>query len=257
MIRVVFNQKGGVGKSTISTNLAAQSAKQGFKTLLIDLDSQGNSTHYGGVDVGEQTLTVADLFKQVVGWFSQPNPPAAFILPSPVDKLDVMPSHSSLASLERELESRYKMFKLKEALDQLKDSYDHVFIDTPPNFNFYSKAALISADSFIVPFDCDDFSAQAIDRLLDNVLELKNDHNQALLFEGIVINQYNAQARLPERLIASLKEKQLPVFDTLINSSVKVKESHSQRQPLVCMMPRHKVSMQFADLWQEMQSKLS
>ena len=255
MKRVVFNQKGGVGKSTISANLAAESARNGLRTLLVDLDAQGNSTHYCGVDINDDSLTVADMFKQVVGWFSKPQPPSAFVRPTTFENLSVLPAHPSLTELERELETRYKMFKLKETLATLEEDFDRVYIDTPPNFNFYSKAALIAADSFIIPFDCDDFSVQAIDRLLDNVLELRTDHNPELELEGIIINQFNPQAKLPGELIASLKEKSLPVLDSKINSTVKVKESHSKRIPLPYLAPSHKVSQQLAALWQELEGQ--
>ena len=249
MIRVVFNQKGGVGKSTISTNLAAQSAVAGQRTLLVDLDAQGNSTHYAGVNVSEDSLTVSDLFKQVAGWFSSPRPPADFVQATPFDNLFVLPSHPGLADIERELESRYKMFKLKEALHTLQSEFDQNVIDTPPNFNFYSKAALIAADRFIIPFDCDDFSVQAIGRLLDNVMELKEDHNRDLILEGIVINQFNSQARLPASLVTQLKAQELPVLEPYLSSSVKVKESHSAQTPLPYYAPSHKVAKQIAALF--------
>lgn len=252
MITVVFNQKGGVGKSTISTNLAAQSAKSGLKTLLVDLDTQGNSTHYVGLDISEDTLTVADMFKQVVGWFSTPNKPIDYVQPSPFDNLFVMPSSPALSDLERELESRYKMFKLRDTLKELSETFDHIFIDTPPNFNFYSKAALIAADGFIVPFDCDDFSAQAIHRLLDNAMELKADHNENLALMGIVINQFNSQAKLPTLLIQNLVEQGLPVLQNHLSATVKVKESHSARTPLPFYLPKHKISGQIADLFNEL-----
>ncbi|QJR81562.1 ParA family protein [Alteromonas pelagimontana] len=253
MKRVVFNQKGGVGKSTISANLAAQSAKQGYRTLLVDLDAQGNSTHYVGVDIVEDTLTVADMFKQIVGWFSKPMPPEAFVQPTAIENLSVLPAHPSLADIERELESRYKMFKLKETLGAMEGRFDRVYIDTPPNFNFYSKAALIAADSFIIPFDCDGFSVQAIERLLENVMELKTDHNPELALEGIVINQFNPQANLPFQLIAELEAKSLPVFTNRLSATVKVKESHSHRLPLPYYAPSHKISKQFAALLNEIE----
>ena len=129
MKRVVFNQKGGVGKSTISTNLAAESARRGLKTLLVDLDAQGNSTHYAGVDISDDTLTVADMFKQIVGWFSKPQPATAFVQPTAFDNLFVLPADPALATIERELESRYKMFKLRETLDALSKDFDRIYID--------------------------------------------------------------------------------------------------------------------------------
>jgi len=254
MKRVVFNQKGGVGKSTISTNLAAQSARSGYKTLLVDLDAEGNSTHYAGIDIGEDTLTVADMFKQIVGWFNKPQPPTAFVQSTAFDNLFVLPADPTLATLERELESRYKMFKLRETLDALGDDFERIYIDTPPNFNFYSKAALIAADEFLVPFDCDHFSAQAIERLLENVMEIKEDHNKSLQFAGVIINQFNPQAKLPTALISELQAQGLPLFATRLSSSVKVKESHSQRTPLPFLMPSHKVARQIAALFDEIES---
>ena len=251
--RVVFNQKGGVGKSTISTNLAAASAKRGFKTLLIDLDAQCNSTHYAGVDVSAEQHSVADMFGQTVGWFTKALTAEDFIQATDFDNLFVMPAAPTLAQIERELESRYKMFKLRDTLASIEDQFDRIYIDTPPNFNFYSKAALIAADSFLVPFDCDDFSSQAIQRLLDNVMELKSDHNPELTCEGIIINQFNAQANLPKRLVAELIEQQLPVLETRLTSSVKVRESHSQRKPLCFLAPTHKLSQQFEALLSELE----
>jgi chromosome partitioning protein len=252
MISVVFNQKGGVGKSTISTNLAAQSAKLGYKTLLVDLDAQGNSTHYAGVDVDDATLTVADMFKQVVGIFRTPKKPIEFVHQTPFDNLFVMPSSPALSDVERELETRYKIFKLRDSLKDLRNNFDFIFIDTPPNFNFYSKAALIASDGFCVPFDCDDFSAQAIHRLLDNVMELRSDHNPELTFQGVVINQFNSQAKLPHQLVAELKAQELPVLESYIGTTVKVKESHSNRQPLPYYLPNHKVSKQIEALFKEL-----
>ena len=252
MIIVVFNQKGGVGKSTISTNLAAQSAKLGHKTLLVDLDAQGNSTHYVGFNASEQSLTVADMFKQVVGIFRTAKKPNAFVHATPYENLFVMTSSPALAEVERELESRYKIFKLKDALKELKDEFDNIFIDTPPNFNFYSKAALIAADGFCVPFDCDDFSAQAIERLLENAMELKEDHNPELRLLGIVVNQFNSQAKLPRELIETLKQQDLPVLESYISATVKVKESHSKRMPLPFYLPKHKVTNQIAALFEEL-----
>ena len=134
MIVVVFNQKGGVGKSTISTNLAAQSAKVGHKTLLVDLDAQGNSTHYAGFDANEKSNSVADMFKQVVGIFRTAKKPIEFIHTTPFENLFVMPSSPALADVERELESRYKIFKLKDALKELKGDFDNIFIDTILSF---------------------------------------------------------------------------------------------------------------------------
>lgn len=247
---VVFNQKGGVGKSTISTNLAAVSAMKGFRTLLVDLDSQCNSTHYVGCDtISQEQKTIAELFKQTVGWFTTSDTTSKFIHATQFQNLDLLPASPELGNIEKELESRYKMYKLKESLAEIASDYDRVFIDTPPSFGFYSKAALIAADAFVIPFDCDHFSAQAIDTLLNNVAELRTDHNRELAFEGIVINQFNRQANLPKELVNELKEKGLPIIDAFLTSSVKIRESHSKQTPIVHFAPKHKLSEQFFALF--------
>jgi len=133
------------------------------------------------------------------------------VQPTAFENLYLMPSNPALEHIEKELENRYKIYKLREALDSLGDEFENVFIDTPPNFNFYSKSALIAADSVFVPFDCDSFSKQALYNLLSNVVELQEDHNPALKIGGIVVNQFNAQAKSPRILIDELIAEELPV----------------------------------------------
>src|ERR1035437_3190899 len=160
---VVFNQKGGVGKSTITCNLAAISASQGLRTLVIDLDPQGNSTSYLlGQLVTEELATVADFFEHTLSYSFKSIPPTDFILETPFENLNLMASSPLLNELQVKLESRQKIYKLREALQQLAVSYDRIYIDTAPALNFYTRAALIGAAGCLIPFDCDSFSRQAL-----------------------------------------------------------------------------------------------
>lgn len=254
MRRVIFNQKGGVGKSTIASNLAAISAHKGLKTLLIDLDPQGNSTHYlMGVPAEQMDCTLADFFDQALNFKIRPRQSAEFVLASPYPNLHLMASHPTLEELQVKLESRYKIFKLREALDELGEQYDEVYIDTPPALNFFSRSALIAADGVLVPFDCDDFSRKALYSLLDALNEIRSDHNPKLALEGIVVNQFQPQATLPKKLVEELLQEGLPVLNTCLSSSVKIRESHQASKPMIHFMPTHKLAQQFLALDAEIQ----
>lgn len=249
MRRVVFNQKGGVGKSTITCNLAAVAAAQGKKTLVLDLDPQCNTSSYLlGSGVGELQHTIADYFEQTLRLF--PDPITEFISSTPFENLDILPAHPNLTELESKLESRYKMMKLREGLKPLSEDYDEIYIDTPPSLNFFSRSALIAADSCLIPFDCDEFSRQALHTLLGNIEEIKIDHNPELSVEGIVINRFQPRAKLPQRVVEDLKNDGHPVLEPYLNASVKVLESHEQAKPMIHLDPKHKLSEAYVGLYQ-------
>ena len=255
MRTVVFNQKGGVGKSTITCNLAAISAQQGLRTLVIDLDPQGNSTRYllgeaadaAGED-GEPLPNVADFFNQTLKFSVRARTTADFLVETPFENLHLMPSSPELEELHAKLESRYKIYKLRDALAEIADDYDRVYIDTPPAMNFYTRSALIAAEGCLIPFDCDDFSRRALYALLENVQEIQADHNRGLAVQGIVVNQFQPRANLPQRLVQELVDEGLPVLEPYLSSSVKVKESHQLARPMIHLDPRHKLTLEFVAL---------
>jgi chromosome partitioning protein len=260
MRRVIFNQKGGVGKSTITCNLAAISALEGKRTLVIDLDVQGNSTQYLlGSKVSESGKTIALFFKDCLslslfGGNTNASGLESVIHETPFPNLFVIPSHPELDPLQSRLEARFKIFKLKEALEKLQ-GFDNIFIDTPPILNFYSQSALIAAEKCLIPFDCDTFAREALYVLMQSVAEVKADHNQALEVEGIIVNQYQKQANLPRQLVDELIAEGLPVLAAMISPSVKVRESHSASQPLIHYAPGHKLSDEFRALYAELHSR--
>lgn len=252
MRHVVFNQKGGVGKSTITCNLAAISAQQGLRTLVIDLDPQGNSTRYLLGEVADSRPEgVADFFEQTLKFSVRAKETADFIVETPFEQLDLMASSPALEEIHGKLESRYKIFKLREALAELPQqglSYDAIWIDTPPALNFYTRSALIAAQGCLIPFDCDDFSRRALYALLENVQEIQADHNPELVVEGIVVNQFQARASLPQRTVQELIDEGLPVLEPYLSASVRMKESHEAAQPMIHFDPRHKLTQEFVAL---------
>jgi chromosome partitioning protein len=253
---VVFNQKGGVGKSTITCNLAAISAAQGLRTLLIDLDPQGNSTRYLlGAAADEPRDTAAEFFEQTLKFTLRNQGAEEFIAATPFENLHVLPSSPRLEELHSKLESRYKLYKLRDALAAL-EGFDRVYIDTPPALNFYTRSALIAAQGCLIPFDCDDFSRRALYSLMDSVQEIQADHNPDLLVTGIVVNQFQPRANLPQRLVQELIAEGLPVLQPYLSASVKIKESHEQALPMIHLDARHKLSIEYLALHQALQPVL-
>lgn len=255
MIRVVFNRKGGVGKSTILVNLASVAAERGRNTLVLDLDPQANATHYLlGVEAAELQPTLADFFGETLGFHLLGTPTHDFVHPTQEKNLSIIPGTEAMAELQPKLESRYKIYKLRDFLHRLRGTFDEIFIDTPPAVNFFTQSALIAADRCLIPFDCDEFSRRALYQLLGTVREVKEDHNDNLEVEGIVVNQFQERARLPRTLVKELQAEGLPVLQPHISASVKVRESHQVHRPLVRYLPRHKVSEQFRELWDSLQT---
>jgi len=255
MRRVVFNQKGGVGKSTIVCNLAAISAARGVRTLVVDLDPQANSTRYLlGHEAGEVRPNLADFFEQTLSFrlFREGSP--AFIRETVFPNLSVAPAHEDLHDLLAKLESHHKIYKLRDLLKDL-DGFEAVWIDTPPALNFFTLSALIAAERCLIPFDCDDFSRRALYTLLDSVHEVREDHNPGLEVEGIVVNQYQSRALLPQRLVDELIAEGLPVLRPFLRSSVKVRESHQAGRPLVHLAPNHTLTQDFLGLYETLTAK--
>lgn len=253
MRRVVFNQKGGVGKSSIAVNLAAITAKQGFRTLVVDLDAQCNASHYLlGEPPDEAIANIADFYEQFLSFRLMKRHPEDFVMATPYERLSLIPASPRLADMQHRLEMKHKIFKMREALDQLNAKFEFVFIDTPPAFNFYTLSALIAADGCLIPFDCDAFSRHALYSLLENVEEVRSDHNEKIYVEGIIINQFLERARLPRELVAELHREGLPVLAAKLSSSVKMRESHQVSKPLIYLDPKHKLTGEFMVLYKEL-----
>ncbi len=249
MKRVVFNQKGGVGKSTILCNLAAINAREGRSTLVIDLDPQGNASQYLlGSDWDQQETNIARYLESTLSFRLGDTDPAEYCVETPWEDLWIMPASMGLLDLRGKLEAKHKIYKLRDALQQLEDTVDDIYVDTPPAFDFYTLSALIAADRCIIPFDCDEFSRKALYQLLDNIEETRLDHNPGLKLEGVVVNQYQGRSRLPQRIVQELKDEGLPILEPLISSSVVVKESHEASRPLIHFRRSHKLTLEFEEL---------
>jgi chromosome partitioning protein len=249
MRRAIFNQKGGVGKSSIVCNLAAVSAVEGYRTLVVDLDAQANSTQYlTGLTGDDMPVGIADFFKQTLSSSTATKKHRAEISETRYDNLHLIAASGELADLQPKLESKFKINKLRKLLVELSEDFERIYIDTPPALNFYSFSALIAAQRILIPFDCDAFSRQALYNVMAQVDELRADHNESLVMEGIVVNQFVARANLHQTLIDELVREGLPVVPVYLNSSVKMRESHEVSIPLIHLEPRHRLTSQFVEL---------
>ena len=206
-IIAVANHKGGCGKTTTVVHLASELAELGNKVLVIDLDPQANSSQYllgedatYSADKAALEPNIENFFDDILGSTQQKgliSNAIGSILKAPRGKglesyvhrtsfenLDVIPASPSLGALEHALESKHKIYKLRDSIQSLSARYDRIFIDTPPAFNFFTLSALISADRVLIPFDCDVFSKRALQTLIENVLETQDDHNRVKWFNN-------------------------------------------------------------------------
>lgn len=257
MRRVVFTQKGGVGKSSIACNLAAIAANRGHRTLVVDLDPQANATEYLlQRKPSELSPTIEDFFEQTLALsFLSKKGPMDYVHRSRFPNLSVIPSGPGLDALVPRLEGRQKIYKLRDALKELDRYFDRIYIDTAPALNFYTRAALIAADRCLIPFDCDEFARQALYSVLGAVAEIREDHNAGLALEGIVVNQFTPSAKLPKQMMDDLVREGLPVLPWTLGQSVKMRESHQAREPLVTYAPGHKLTNQFEALYDGLENR--
>ncbi len=254
MRRVIFNQKGGVGKSTITCNLAAISADKGLRTLVIDLDPQSNSSQYLlGRNAATFTPTIADYFDQVLQFTFNANTAKQFVHQTPFKNLFIIPASPSLEDSLTKLENRHKLYKLRCLLDKI-GPFDNVFIDTPPSMNFFTQSALIATDTCLIPFDCDLFSRNAIYHLFRGVSDIRDHYNAKLRVEGVVVNQYQPSATIPKKLVDELLSEGLPIIPTFLTASIKVRESHDCALPLIHFARDHKLTIEFMRVFQTLQT---
>ena len=252
MIRVIFNRKGGVGKSTLTCNLSAAASRHGRKVLVVDIDAQANSSSYLQIDGGDEIIGMPEYFESCVTFNYSQFKPENYVRKTRFENLHLISSHAGLTDHEQKLESRHKIYKLRDFLRELAAGFDEIYIDTPPAYNFFSLSALIAADRVLIPFDCDDFSREALKELLQNIREVREDHNQDLGIEGIIINQFQSRARFPREAVEGLREFNIPILEPYISSSVRIRESHRAARPMVYYDPSHKLSGEFRALYENL-----
>lgn len=255
----IANQKGGVGKTTVTRELSACFAIRGYQTLVIDCDPQGNLTQsWVDPEVYESTLSHVLIEPESAGRKKQePLPLSETIITTPLDNLDIVPADIRLARFE--MQPDYMTHRLKNQLDEIKGEYDFVFLDCPPQLGKLLTAALFATDHVIVPCAADAMGLQGLADLAFTVQQIKKNVNSRISMLGAVMNLYKANRNLSAEARNAVEEANNligEVFDTNLHDYSKIAEAPSQRLPVVMYAPNHKASEQLDNLTEEVLQKL-
>lgn len=227
-IIALANQKGGVGKTTTTINLAASLATLEKNVLVVDADPQANASSGLGIDIKQVKNTI---YECLISGEIQPET----ILKTEFERLEIIPSHINLVGAELEmlnLENRER--RLSMVLHPLKEQYDYILIDCSPSLGLTTVNALTAADSVIIPVQCEYFALEGISKLLNTIKIIKSKLNPSLEIEGFLLTMYDARLRLANQIYEEVKRHfQELVFTTVIQRNVKLSESQSFAQPVL------------------------
>ena len=248
----LVNQKGGVGKTTTSINLAAALGKEGKKTLLIDLDPQGNTTTGVGINKGEIERSIYDV---LIDRCDIENAVSA----SKYKRLFVIPATINLAGIDIELMEKSnadatfsKGAQLKTKLDRIKDQFDYIIMDCPPSLGLITTNALTASDSVIIPVQCEFFALEGIMQLLNTIMMAQKTLNPNLDIEGVLLTMLDSRTNLGFEVVEDIRKYfKERVYNTIIPRLIRLTEAPSHGKPIVAYDPKSKGTEAYLNLAKE------
>ena len=232
-IIAIANQKGGVGKTTTSINLSASLAAKGKKVLVIDTDPQGNTTSGFGIEKNELENTIYEL---ILGECSIRD----CIISNIIKNVSVVPSNVNLAAAEIELIGvDKKEYILKNEVDYVKDDYDFIIIDCPPSLNMLTINSMTTADSVLVPIQCEYYALEGLSQLIHTINLVKERLNPDLRIDGVVFTMYDSRTNLSMQVVENVKQNlNQKVYNTLIPRNIRLAEAPSYGMPINMYDPK-------------------
>ncbi|MBQ7245340.1 MAG: ParA family protein [Firmicutes bacterium] len=243
----IFNQKGGVGKTTTNINLGACLAMKGKKVLILDIDPQGNTT--SGIGIKKKTLdyTVYDLL------IDKDFDTQKAILPTAIDGLDIIPASVDLAGAEIELvqiDGREK--RLKNAIDKVRDSYDYIFIDCPPSLGLLTINSLTAVESVLIPLQCEFYALEGVSQLMNTIELVKKGLNPGLEIEGVILSMFDGRTNLSAQVVQEVKryfgDK---VYSTVIPRNIRLAEAPGYGMAITQYDPKSKGAEAYIEFAEE------
>ncbi len=251
-IIAIANQKGGVGKTTTSINLAASLGVLEKKVLLIDADPQANATSGLGINVEEVEIGTYQLLEHT-------NTAKQAIVKTDTPNLDIIPAHIDLVAIEIELvDKEAREYMLKKALQEVKEDYDFIIIDCAPSLGLLTLNALTAADAVIIPIQCEYFALEGLGKLLNTIKSVQKIHNPELDIEGLLLTMYDSRLRLSNQVVEEVqKHFNDMVFTTIIQRNVRLSEAPSYGESIINYDAASKGASNYLSLAKEVITKNS
>ncbi|WP_422091981.1 ParA family protein [Tenacibaculum ovolyticum] len=249
-IIAIANQKGGVGKTTTTVNLAASLGVLENKVLLIDADPQANATSGLGLDVDSVEFGTYQVLEHTIS-------AKETILKTESPNVDLIPAHIDLVAIEIELvDKQEREFMLKKALNELKDDYDYILIDCAPSLGLITLNSLVAADSVIIPIQCEYFALEGLGKLLNTIKSVQKIHNPDLDIEGLLLTMFDSRLRLSNQVVEEVKKHfSSMVFETIVHRNIRLSEAPSYGESIISYDATSKGAVNYLNLANEIITK--